>query len=111
MRIRTNLLIARRSRMTLPVSILRTDGERSDGFNPSEDKLAFRAEFDPDDPPQITVSADQDCQTTSVMLGDTKTLAMVGVFTSNDFQIDLKHIDELELNASPDSVKRPESGP
>ncbi|WP_108502051.1 hypothetical protein [Paracoccus indicus] len=97
--------------MTLPVSILRTGGEGSDGFNASEDKLAFRTELDPEDPPQITVSADEDSQTTSGMLGDKETLTMNGVFASDDLQIGCKHIDELELNASPDSVKRPESGP
>lgn len=95
-----------------------TGGEGSDGFNmvispdqgpghvtdfnPSEDKLTLHTEFDPEDPPQITVSADEDSQTTSVMLGDKETLTMDGVFTSDDLQIELKHIDELELNASPD---------
>ncbi|WP_378941323.1 calcium-binding protein [Paracoccus sp. R86501] len=93
-------------------------GEGSDGFNmvispdqgpghvtdfsPSEDKLTFYTEFDPENPPQITVAADEDSQTTSVMIGDKETLTMDGVFTREELEIELKETSELDLNHSPD---------
>lgn len=88
-------------------------GEGSDGFNmvispdqgpghvtdfsPSEDKLTFYTEFDPEDPPHISVSADEDSQTTSVMIGDKETLTMDGVFTREELDIELKETSELDL--------------
>lgn len=97
---------------------LATGGEGSDSFNmvispdqgpghvtdfvPTEDKLTFYTEFDPENPPQITVAADEDGQTTSVMIGDRETLVLDGTFSRDELEIELKETRDLNLDHGPD---------
>lgn len=67
-------------------------------FVPADDKLTFYANFDPQNPPEISIQTDEDAQTTSVMLGDQETLRMDGVFTREELEIELKETDELDLD-------------
>ena len=97
---------------------LATGGEGSDGFSmvispdqgpghvtdfvPTEDRLTFNTEFDPENPPEITVAADEDDQTTSVMIGARETLVLDGTFTRDELQIELKEAKDLALDHGPD---------
>ena len=97
---------------------LATGGEGSGGFNmvispdqgpghvidfvPTEDRLTFHTEFDPENPPQITVTADDDGQTTSIMIGARETLVLDGTFARDELQIELKETKVLALDHGPD---------
>ncbi|MDN5568576.1 MAG: type I secretion protein [Paracoccus sp. (in: a-proteobacteria)] len=65
-------------------------------FEPSEDKLTFFTDFDPENPPEITVASDEDAQTTSIMIGDQETLKMDGVFSRDELDIELKEAKDLD---------------
>ena len=95
-----------------------TGGDGSDSFNmvispdqglghvtdflPAEDRLTFYTEFDPENPPEITVAADENGQTTSVMIGDRETLVLDGTFTRDELEIELKETKDLALDHGPD---------
>jgi hypothetical protein len=67
-------------------------------FSAEDDRLTLYADYDAENPPEITTVADEETQTTSIMLGDQATVTLDGVFERDDLDIELKEEDDLELD-------------
>ncbi|MCG6111684.1 MAG: type I secretion protein [Paracoccus sp.] len=64
-------------------------------FDPADDQLTLYAEFDPENPPLITVRFDEASQTTQVLLGDRQTLTLNGNFTAEQLAVRLLTQEQL----------------
>jgi Ca2+-binding RTX toxin-like protein len=71
-------------------------------FSAADERLTLYADYDTENPPEITTVADSETETTSIMLGDQATVTLDGVFERDDLDIELKTEDDLELDHSAD---------